>query len=313
MKIWEDISNFDAINPVITIGSFDGVHLGHQQVLKQLNALAGGVNGESVVFTFSPHPITVLAPRQEFVLLTTIEEKIGLLKKSGIDHLVLFPFTKAFSNLNYKEFVQSILVEKLKLHTLLVGYDNAIGHDKEGNFKQVKKLSKKLGFQVEMQNEITFEEGKLSSTEIRNLLSQGKLLQASKLLGYPYLISGTVVHGHQIGNKLGFPTANVLPSDNKFIPGMGVYAVLVSYKEQTYKGMLNIGFRPTIDETPKKPVIEVHIFDFHQDLYNQFISISVVRKLRNEFKFENVEALRAQLKKDKQFALETLAKEFGID
>jgi riboflavin kinase/FMN adenylyltransferase len=297
---------------VITIGSFDGVHLGHQQVLKQLNSIADNVNGESVVFTFSPHPVKVLFPEKEFVLLTTIEEKIELFKSAKIDHLILFPFTKEFSQLSYTEFVKTILVDKLNLNTMLIGYDNTIGKDKQGDFDQLVTLSKTLKFSVVRQKEVKFEESKLSSTHIRNLLSNGKLLEASKLLGYNYILSGTVVHGQQIGNKLGFPTANVLPYDNKFVPGMGVYAVLVHYNDMVYKGMMNIGVRPTIEDYAKKPVIEAHLFDFNENLYGKFIKINIVRKLRNEFKFNSVDALRAQLKKDKQFALETLEKEFGI-
>jgi len=312
MKIWEDIKNFKAKNPVLTIGSFDGVHLGHQQVLKQLNILASEVSGESVVFTFSPHPVKVLHPDKEFVLLTTIEEKIELFKKAGIKHLILFPFTKEFSQLSYKEFVKSILVEKLCIKTLLIGYDNTIGKNKEGNYNQLTSLSKELNFNVAMQQEITFDEKELSSTYIRNLLTEGKLLEASKLLGYPYIISGTVIHGQQLGNKLGFPTANLLPYDNKFIPGNGVYAILIEHKNISYKGMMNIGIRPTIEDYTNTPVIEAHLFDFKGNLYGDFIKISIIRKLRDEHKFNSIDALRAQLKKDKIFALETLNKEFGI-
>lgn len=312
MKIWEDISKFNAKNPVITIGSFDGVHLGHQYMLKQLCKTAENVEGESVVFTFSPHPAKVLAPDKELVLLTTIEEKITLFKKAGLQNLILFPFTKEFSELSYIEFVKTILVEKLGIHTLILGYDNTVGKNKQGNYEQVKALSVQAGFNLVRQDEIRFNESNLSSTNIRSLLSNGKLLEASKLLGYPYILSGNVVHGQQIGNKLGFPTANVLPYDNKFIPGMGVYAVLVEYKGTNYKGMMNIGVRPTIEDYAQKPVIEAHLFDFKGNLYGEFIKISIIRKLRNEFKFESVDALRAQLKKDKLFALETLDKEFGI-
>lgn len=312
MRIWNDISSFTAKNPAITIGSFDGVHLGHRHVLSQLNKIALNNNGESVVFTFSPHPIKVLAPNKEFVLLTTIDEKIELLEKAGIDHLILFPFTKEFSKLAYADFVKTILVEKIGAHTLLTGYDNTVGKNREGDFNQLVKLSNKLGFKVVQQDELKIEDGQLSSTNIRNLLTQGKLLAASKLLGNPYVLSGVVVHGHQLGNKLGFPTANLMPPDNKFIPGNGVYAILIDYNEATYKGMMNIGVRPTIDDNAPKPVIEAHLFNFNDNLYDEFIKISIVRKLRDEYKFNSVDALRSQLKKDKIFALETLHKEFGI-
>lgn len=312
MRIWDDISNFKAKNPVITIGSFDGVHLGHQQVLSQLNTIAAKVNGESVVFTFTPHPVKVLTPEKEFVLLTTIGEKIELFKKAKVQHLILFPFTKDFSQLAYADFVKDILVSRLKMNTLLTGYDNTLGRNKEGGFDNLEKLSNELGFNVARQDEVRFDENRLSSTNIRKLLSEGKLLQASRLLGYSYMLSGTVMHGKQIGNKLGFPTANMLPPDNKFVPGNGVYAILVHYKGNVYKGMMNIGVRPTIEDYANKPVIEAHLFGFNENLYGKFIKIDVIRKLRNEHKFDSVDALRAQLKKDKQFALETLDKEFGI-
>lgn len=312
MKIWENISDFKAKNPAITIGSFDGVHLGHQEVIKQLNEIAHKNEGESVIFTFSPHPIKVLNPDKAFVLLTTIEEKLELFKTNRVDHVVLFPFTHQFSQLSYEDFVQKILVEKLGLHTLLVGYDNTIGKNREGNYSQLLKLGARLNFNIAQQKKLATNETDISSTIIRNLLTNGKLLQASKLLGYHYVLSGTVVHGQQIGNKLGFPTANLLPAENKFVPGNGVYAILVEHQGILHKGMMNIGIRPTIDDDTKKPVIEAHLFNFDSNLYQQYIKISVVRKLRDEYNFNSIDALRAQLKKDKDFALLTLKKEFGF-
>jgi riboflavin kinase/FMN adenylyltransferase len=312
VKIWDDIIDFKAIRPVVTIGSFDGVHLGHRKVMDQLFLLAKENKGESVIFTFSPHPSKILSPHKEFVLLTTIDEKIELFRQAGIDHLVLYPFTKEVAGLTYQEFVKQILVEKIRINTLLVGYDHTIGKNREGNFEQLKQLSHKLGFKVVQQNEVTIEDGKLSSTSIRQLLSQGRLMEASKLLGYPYILSGTVVHGHRLGNKLGFPTANLCPPENKFIPGNGVYAVLVTFEETTYKGMMNIGIRPTLEDNTHIPVIESHLFDFTGNLYGKFIKISIIRKLRDEFQFESVDALRIQLKKDKELALEILEKEYGF-
>ncbi|MBI9067570.1 MAG: bifunctional riboflavin kinase/FAD synthetase [Salinivirgaceae bacterium] len=313
MKIWENISKFNAKNPVVTIGSFDGVHVGHQQVIAQLNAIAKKNKGESVIFTFSPHPVKVLHPDKEFVLLTTIDEKLELFAKNGVDHVVLFPFTKEFSQKTYADFVKEVLIEKLHIKTLLVGYDNTIGKNREGNLGELLKLSNSLNFKIAQQKEVRLNDDSLSSTQIRTLLSNGKLLSASKLLGYHYILSGTVVHGQQIGNKLGFPTANLLPAENKFIPGNGVYAILVETNGTSHKGMMNIGIRPTIENYANKAVIEAHLFDFSGNLYGKFIKISVIRKLRDEHKFNSIDALRAQLKKDKIFALETLHKEFGID
>jgi len=312
LKVWYNISEFRATNPVVTIGSFDGVHLGHIEVINQLKQIAQTVNGESVIFTFFPHPLRVLAPNKEFVLLTTIEEKIDLFSKAGVDHLVVYEFTKDFASLSYSDFVKSILLDQLHTHTILVGYDNKIGKDREGNYLQLVKLSKQWGFNVKQQKKVTLDDSELSSTQIREHLTAGKLLEAAKLLGYSYIISGTVVHGHQLGNKLGFPTANILPPENKFIPGIGVYAITVEHRGKTYLGMMNIGIRPTLDDDTKKPVIEAHLFDFDQNLYGEFIKISIIRKLRNEYKFDSIDALRSQLKKDKAFALETLHNEFGI-
>lgn len=313
MKIWENINDFRAKKPVVTIGSFDGVHLGHVDVINQLKKQAQRVRGESVIFTFSPHPVKVLAPNKEFVLLTTIEEKILLFQKAGVDHLVLFPFTKEFSALTYHEFVKTILVDKLNINTLLIGYDNKLGKNREGSFEQISMLAKDLGFEVVQQRELTLNGESISSTRIRELLTQGKLLEASKLLGYPYILSGTVVKGQQLGNKLGFPTANLLPPDNKFVPGNGVYAILVEVNGKKHKGMMNIGVRPTIEDYAEKPVIEAHLFNYENNLYGKWIKISIIRKLRDEYKFNSIDALRAQLKKDKLFALETLSKEFGIE
>jgi riboflavin kinase/FMN adenylyltransferase len=267
LKIWEDISQFTAKNPVLTIGSFDGVHLGHRAVIEQLIELSKQNNGESVIFTFSPHPLKVLHPKKNFVLLTTIEEKINIFKEAGVDHLILFPFTREFSKLSYQEFVTTILLKQIHMNTLLVGYDHTIGRNKEGNFEQLKKLGKHHNFNVVLQKQVSITDVSLSSTTIRNLLTSGKLLEASKLLGYPYLISGTVVHGQHLGNKLGFPTANILPPDNKFIPGNGVYAIVVNYNTIRYKGMMNIGVRPTIEDNLAIPVIEAHLFNFNENLY----------------------------------------------
>ena len=313
LKVWTDISSFNVKNPVITIGAFDGVHLGHKFVLNQLNDIAGKVAGESVVFTFHPHPVRVLHPEKEFVLLTTIEEKIELIEEAGIKHLIIFPFTVEFSKLSYDEFVKTILVDKLHINTMLSGYDNAVGKDKEGSYERLAELGAKYNFNIIRHEELKFSDEKISSTNIRNLLTRGKLLEASKILGYPYILSGKVVHGQRLGNKLGFPTANIQPPENKFIPGNGVYAITVEYNGIKYKGMMNIGVRPTVDADTRKPVIEAHLFDFKGNLYDEYIKINIIRKLRNEFLFDSVEALRIQLKKDKQFALETLAEEFGIE
>jgi riboflavin kinase/FMN adenylyltransferase len=199
------------------------------------------------------------------------------------------------------------------MHTLLIGYDNKIGKNREGTYEKLEALGKQKGFNTQLLDVLQVSEEKLSSTTIREHLTQGKILEAAKLLGYPYLLSGEVVHGKQLGNKLGFPTANILPSENKFIPANGVYAIVAELDNKQYKGMMNIGLRPTINDGKVTPVIEAHLFDFNANLYGKFLTIKVMRKLRNEYKFESIDALREQLKKDKDFALETLQKEFLLD
>lgn len=304
MKIWTDITHFTAKNPIVTIGSFDGVHLGHKKILNQLKDLANQVQGETVLITFSPHPASVLRPEQPFVLLTTLDEKIELLRSYGIDHLVIINFTKSFSQIPYEEFVESFLKKKIGIHTFLVGYDNKIGKNKGGNFDSLEKLSYKYGFYIEKSNQLLLNDEKLSSTQIRKLLSNGELSKASQFLGYPYLLSGKVVKGQNVGSKLGFPTANITPPENKFIPANGVYAVKVKFDKKYYAGMLNIGFRPTInDENKEKPVIEVHLFDFDRQIYDQHIQLFIIKKLRNEQKFNSLDDLRLQLQQDKEEAL----------
>lgn len=312
MKVWKNIREFKGINPAVTVGSFDGVHLGHLEVLKQLKQLAKQQKGESVVFTFSPHPVQVLKPDVPFIMLTTIEEKIQLFEKAGIDHLIIFPFDKDFSNLSYSKFIEDYLIGMIHMHSMLIGYDNKIGRNREGDFGELVKLSKRFNFSIEQQTKLLVNEQELSSTHIRSLLNEGKLLESSKLLGYAYIITGEVVHGQHLGNKLGFPTANILPPKNKFIPANGVYAITVKYNGNKYLGMMNIGIRPTINDSATKPIIEAHLFNFNDTLYGEKITISIIRKLRIEYKFESIDALRSQLKKDKEFALETLNKEFGL-
>lgn len=304
MKIWTDITAFSAKNPVVTIGSFDGVHLGHKKILHQLKELAKQVQGETVLITFSPHPASVLHPERPFVLLTTLDEKIELLKMYGIDHLLIINFTKEFSQIPYDEFVGSFLKKEVGVHTFLVGYDNKIGKNKAGDFQNLEKLSHKYGFYIEKSNQLLLKDEKLSSTQIRKLLSNGELCKASEFLGYPYVLSGKVVKGQNVGSKLGFPTANIAPPENKFIPANGVYAIKVRFEKKYYAGMLNIGFRPTIkDENREIPVIEAHLFAFNRQIYGQHIEIFIIKKLRNEQKFSSLDDLRLQLQKDKKEAL----------
>jgi riboflavin kinase / FMN adenylyltransferase len=308
VKIHTDINSFKAHKPVVTIGTFDGLHLGHQKVLNRLIDFARSHGGESVGFTFYPHPRLVIAPQETNLrLLTTLEEKKELFARSGIDHLIIFPFTKEFSQLTYSEFVEQILVEKMNTHCLVVGYDHRFGKNREGGFEYLQNCADKFGFEIEKLEVLLVDEAHVSSTHIREALEKGDVTLANKFLGYRYTLHGTVVEGQRVGRKIGFPTANIETSDpHKLIPGYGVYAVEVLLSGKKYGGMLNIGSRPTFNKNADNRSIEVHIFDFSGDIYNKEITLVFTGKIRNEQKFSGIEALTEQLKKDKITALKIL-------
>jgi riboflavin kinase/FMN adenylyltransferase len=308
VKIHTDINSFKAHKPVVTIGTFDGLHMGHQKVLNRLIDFARSHGGESVVFTFYPHPRLVIAPHETNLrLLTTLNEKKDLFARSGIDHLIIFPFTKEFSQLTYSEFVEQILVEKMHTHCLVVGYDHRFGKNREGGFEYLQNCAEKFGFEIEKLDVLLVDEAHVSSTHIREALENGNVALANKFLGYQFTLHGTVVEGERVGRKLGFPTANIEASDpHKLIPGYGVYAVEVMISGKKYGGMLNIGSRPTFNKNADNRSIEVHIFDFSGDLYNKEITLIFVGKIRDEQKFSGVEALTEQLKKDKVAAQKIL-------
>ncbi len=310
VKIHTDINEFDAINPVVTIGTFDGVHLGHKKVISRLKGFAREHNGESVIFTFYPHPRLVTRPEESNLrLLTTLEEKTELFSRSGIDHLIVFPFTKEFSQLTYAEFVKQILVDKVKTHCLVVGYDHRFGKNREGSFEYLQSCADKYGFLIEKLDALLIDEANVSSTRIRNALQQGQIEKANRYLGYRYTLHGTVVEGQRVGRKMGFPTANIEASDpHKLIPGYGVYAVEVNLSGIIYQGMLNIGSRPTFNKNADNRSIEVHIFDFGDNLYNKEVTLIFAGKIRDEQRFNSIDALTEQLKKDKTAALNILSK-----
>ncbi|WP_372950158.1 bifunctional riboflavin kinase/FAD synthetase [Mariniphaga sp.] len=311
MKIHTEINSFKAHKPVVTIGTFDGLHLGHQKVLNRLIDFARSHGGESVVFTFYPHPRLVIAPDETNLrLLTTLEEKKELFARSGIDHLIIFPFTKEFSQLTYSEFVEQILVKKMNTHCLVVGYDHRFGKNREGGFEYLQNCADKFGFEIEKLEVLLVDEAHVSSTHIREALEKGDVALANKFLGYRFTLHGTVVEGERVGRKLGFPTANIEASDpHKLIPGYGVYAVEVLLSGKKYGGMLNIGSRPTFNKNADNRSIEVHIFDFSGDIYNKEITLVFAGKIRNEEKFSSVDALTEQLKKDKIAALNILSED----
>jgi len=307
VKLHHNLQNFKAKNPVVTIGTFDGVHLGHQKVILKLREIAKKHNGETVIFTFYPHPRLVTSPKETNLrLLTTLEEKTRLFEKFGIDHLIVYPFNKTFSELTYVEFVQQILVEKIKTHCLVLGYDHKFGKDREGGYEYLKNCATKFKFKIERLEALTIEKENVSSTKIREALQNGDIKTANHYLGYNFTLHGIVVSGKQLGRKLGFPTANIEASDkHKIIPGYGVYALQVIVKTKKFMGMLNIGTRPTFNKNADNRSIEVNIFDFNEDIYNKEITLVFKQKIRDEQKFDGVDALKNQLNKDR---IETIRK-----
>jgi len=294
---------------VVTIGTFDGVHLGHQKVILRLQEFAKKHDGETVIFTFHTHPRVITSPNENNLrLLTTLDEKIKLFEKYGIDHLIIYTFDKSFSELSYSEFVEKLLVEKIGTHCLVVGYDHKFGKNREGGFDYLKKCAEKFKFEIERLDALLVEEDSVSSTKIRNALQNGEIEKANHYLGYQFTLHGTVVEGKQLGRKLGFPTANIETSDkNKIIPGYGVYAVKVELNGADYNGMLNIGTRPTFNNNADNRSIEVNIFDFEGDIYGKEITLAFVGKIRDEQKFDNIEMLVYQLEKDKIEALKIMS------
>lgn len=300
MKIFSSIPDFSSENKtIITIGTFDGVHLGHSVILNRLNAIAQKTKMQSVLITFFPHPRHVLQTTdQDMKLINTLDEKKILLKKSGLDNLVVHEFTKEFSRIQSTNFVRDYLVEKLNLHTLVIGYDHHFGRNRQGSIKELMALSELYGFNIEMISPQLFEDVAVSSTKIRKLLEKGEIEQANHYLGYSFFLFGKVIRGNAIGKKIGFPTANIeIENKWKLHPTDGVYAVQVILEKRTYKGMMNIGIKPTVEGSKK--TLEVHLLDFSEDIYGEHLQIKFIKKIREEKKFENLDALKQQLLIDK--------------
>lgn len=303
MKIFDHIDTCKNLkNPILTLGMFDGIHIGHQAIIGQLNEIAKEVSGKSVLLTFEPHPRVVLGKgADDLQLLTTLDEKIDLLEKSGLDNLILHPFTKEFSELSAEDFVKELLVNGIGIHTILIGYNHHFGKDRQGNFEQLKNLSDKFGFDCIKMEEVKSKDQKISSTQIRNALLEGKVEFAREGLGRNYSLTGKVVHGDKIGRTLGFPTANLEIEKHKLIPGNGVYVVKVQIESEVFKGLLSIGTRPTVTNSQEKRV-EVFILDFDGMIYDEKISVEMIHKIRDDQKFESIEELVLQMNADKKFA-----------
>ncbi|MGZ8558225.1 MAG: riboflavin biosynthesis protein RibF [Chitinophagaceae bacterium] len=304
---------------VITIGAFDGVHSGHRQIIRKLKEEAKKINGETVIITFHPHPRKVVSSTILGIrLINTLDEKIELLGHLGIDHLVVVPFTDLFASQQAEEYVQHFLVDKFHPHTIIIGYDHRFGKERKGDYLLLEKLAPLLKFQLKEIPKHVLDEISISSTRIREALLNGKIEIADKLLGYDFFFSGTVVHGDKLGRQLGYPTANLKVQDEeKITPGNGIYAVyaelvgnVTSYQlpvtgnRQCFKGMMSIGFRPTVDG--KKRVIEVNIFDFNKEIYDQTLRVYVKKYLREEIKYDSLDDLVKQIDQDKIESLKVL-------
>lgn len=295
--------------PFVTMGAFDGIHLGHQSIFSQMKQDALSARAETVVVIFAPHPRRVLEPAAAFKLnlLTTLDEKKNLFEKTGIDHLVILPFTKALANIDYKVFVQDYLWDSLKLQAYYAGQDHGFGKGRAGGLEALETLGQQLGFSIVKLQPAVMGGQVVSSTRIRENLSQGNVREAATLLGYDYKVSGEVVMGNRIGHTIGYPTANLRPDDpDKMIPGQGVYAVVVRWDGREFLGMMNIGIRPTIHL--KDVTIEINLFNFNQNIYGEKIEVVFVDRIREEKKFGSIQDLVKQLEKDKEMAQQILLK-----
>lgn len=293
-------------HPVLTIGTFDGVHVGHRAILERLRKRAVEIGGHSVLITFDPHPRSVLQPGSPVSLLHTLPEKIAALEELGIDVLVVVPFTIPFSELSAEEYIRDFLVSHFKPHTIIIGYDHQFGKDRSGDFTLFEKLKAVYGFQLEEIPMQELEHSAISSTRIRKAILAGDVRTATEFLGKPYAFSGLVVRGEQLGRQIGFPTANLqVNNPDKLLPAPGVYAVQVSVGEVRYVGMMNIGVRPTVSDAAELK-IEVHLLNGNPDLYGKTLEVICVDRLRSEQKFASLDALKAQLANDREKAIEVL-------
>ena len=302
LKIFNSIKSFNAVKPtIVTIGTFDGVHIGHQKILGQITKSARDLNCESLVLTFFPHPRMVLQEDTEMKQLNTLNEKIGLLDNLGIDNLVVHPFDKEFSRLTAEEFVKEVLVDVFKIKKIIIGHDHRFGRNRTANIDDLIDFGETYGFEVEQISAEEINEVSISSTKIRNSLLEGNIELATTYLGYNYSLTGIISKGKQLGRTIGYPTANIkIEEEYKLIPLNGVYVAKSILDGKTVFGMMNIGTRPTVDGTTQ--TIEINFFDFKQDLYGQKITVSLLHRMRSEQKFDSLDALKEQLSKDKTMA-----------
>jgi riboflavin kinase/FMN adenylyltransferase len=309
MKVHDGSASFEQPRlAVVTSGTFDGVHVGHQKILSRLKELAAEKGGEAVVLTFWPHPRLVLKPEDNSLkLLSTFDEKLRLFEQQGIDHVVRIPFTREFSQLSSDEFIRKVLVDKIGTRYLVIGYDHRFGKNREGGFDYLTEHSADYGFQVEEIPRQDIEDVGVSSTKIRQALDEGDIFTANEYLGRPYLLTGEVIHGDQLGRSWGFPTANISVQEKyKLVPKDGIYACRVRWNEHLLEGMMYIGVRPTINGIQRN--IEVNIFDFDQEIYGETLEVHFVGQIREDMKFENIDQLKNQLALDKVDAQKILSR-----
>ncbi|VXB40609.1 bifunctional riboflavin kinase/FAD synthetase [Chryseobacterium sp. 8AT] len=299
MKVFRNFSDYPSQKPLaLSLGMFDGVHLGHKCIIDELKKVSSAHHLETAVLTFWPHPRFVFNPNEDLKLLNTLDEKTLLMEKYGINNLFLKEFDDEFRNLTGEEFVRQILIEKLNVKYLIIGYDHSFGKNKSGNFELLQKLSKELDFEVEQMEAINIHENNISSTKIRNALLAGNILEANEMLGYFYSVSGKVVHGKKLGRTIGYPTANIEAENIKLLPKKGAYIVEVFVDNQQYKGMLSVGTNPTVNG--EKLTVEVYILDFEGDIYDEKITVKFRDFLHEEIKFEGLEKLIERLDEDKR-------------
>lgn len=305
MKLFHSISDFKCKSKtIVTIGTFDGVHIGHKKILEKITKTACESNLESLVLTFFPHPRTVLQEGTEMKQLNTIDEKINLLDTIGINNLVIHPFDKEFSRLTAEDFVKTVLVDQFKVAKIIIGYDHRFGRNRTADINDLIEFGEKYDFEVEQISVEEINDVSVSSTKIRKALTEGDVTLAATFLDYPYSIQGKVIKGKQLGRTIGFPTANIqVEQTYKLIPKDGVYIVSCIIDDSIHYGMMNIGVNPTTDIQNQSQKIEVYLFEFHQDIYEKPITVSFIKRIRDEQKFESVSALKNQLSADKNTSL----------
>ena len=302
MKTFSNIKEYDNKKSVVTIGTFDGVHIGHKKILERIIFNAKELNCESVVLTFFPHPRMVLQDNSVVQLLNTVDEKTILLEKTGIDNLIIHPFNQEFSRLTAEEFVKEILLNQLNIRKIIIGYDHRFGRNRTANINDLIVFGKEYGFEVEQISAQEINDNAVSSTKIRNAILEGNITLANNYLGYNYFFSGIVVKGKQLGRTIGFPTANIkINEDYKLIPKNGVYIVKSNYDKKTIFGLMNIGTRPTVEGTNQ--TIEVFFLNFDKTIYDETLTIEIIEYIRNEQKFDSLNDLKNQINEDKIFAV----------